>query len=222
MRKLLSTLGTFFALGIFNTPAFAAYKPEPYYSADKPDPYYISVNIGRDVTPTKLSSSLNQETITTDAGIDIVGAFGLKFDMLRIEAEAGYHGNKAKEVTNNTGTYKLNGDFGVTSFLVNGYLDLNDDGIDPYLTAGAGVANVNFSNVNKTGDPAFNTISDVHSTLAFQLGAGIAIPLSKHLEIDARYRYFATRAVSINNGDYKLPGNSVLVGLKIGLQSQKN
>ena len=71
-------------------------------------------------------------------------------------------------------------------------------------------------------DPASNTISDVHSTLAFQLGAGIAIPLSKHIEIDARYRYFATRAVSINNVDYKLPGNSVLVGLRIGLQSQKN
>ena len=130
MRKLLSTLGAFFALVIFTTPAFSAYKPEPYYAIDKPDPYYISVNIGRDVTPTKLTSSLNQETITTDAGIDIIGAIGLKFDMLRLEAEAGYHGNKAKEITNNSGTYKLNGDFGVTSFFVNGYLDLNDDGID--------------------------------------------------------------------------------------------
>jgi hypothetical protein len=43
--------------------------------------------------------------------------------------------------------------------------------------------------------------------------------VTKTIDIDARYRYFGTSTVTLsnNNGNFILPGNSILVGLRVGL-----
>ena len=99
--------------------------------------------------------------------------------------------------------------------MANAYYDLNAVVANPYLTAGIGVAEVG---VNNVPNPPY-IINETHSVLGYQFGAGVAIPVTKFIDIDARYRYFGTSRVTLSNdnGNFILPGSSFLVGLRVGL-----
>jgi hypothetical protein len=67
------------------------------------------------------------------------------------------------------------------------------------------------------GDSYFPFLA--YSYFPITLGAGVAIPVTKTIDIDARYRYFGTSNVTLSNknGNFILHGNSFLVGLRVGL-----
>ena len=212
MKKHLSLFGAVLTAGMLSVPAYAADSPS----------YYVSGNVGvssfskTDVkNPTK---PLNDAILTTDAGIALLGAVGVKFDCWRAEAELGYQRNNAKDVTSSNGDVSnLTGSISATTVLANGYYDFNAGGFNPYLSAGIGWASVGVNNVQdgKGGGPA----NQSHSAIGYQFGAGVAIPLSKTIALDARYRYFGTGTVSFDNqdGDFKITGSDFLVGVRIGL-----
>lgn len=214
MKKHLSFLGAVLTAGVLAVPAYAA-DSSYYVSGD------AGVSLFSNITP-KDASQIQEGTLTTSAGIDVLGAVGMKFDSWRVEGEFGYQRNNAKQISDNTGlTLNATGNISVTSLLANGYYDFIAGGVNPYLSAGIGWASVGINNFGKVGQNNSNNnslLSESHSALGYQFGAGVAIPLSKSIDLDARYRYFGTGNISMNNqgGDYKVTGSDFLVGLRIG------
>jgi opacity protein-like surface antigen len=87
-------------------------------------------------------------------------------------------------------------DLDATTFLVNGYVDLDLwSGITPYLGAGIGVSRNRFAAPERqTSAPDGTTIilpltSRTENVLAWALMAGVAVELSANLKIDLGYRY---------------------------------
>ena len=185
MKKNLAFLGAFITAGMLTVPAYAA----------DSTPYYVSGNVGaawfNDIT------TQNQGTVSTKEGVNVVGAVGLKLcDTYRLEAEGGYQRNNLSSAS---------GLLSATSILANGYYDFNAYSVKPYLTAGLGWASVGGNGLG---------FSDSQSVFAYQFGAGVAIPVVKNIDIDARYRYFRTS--TIKNEGFQIASNSVLVGLRVG------
>jgi opacity protein-like surface antigen len=204
MKKSLGILGAVLAFGMLSAPAFAG------------PTLYVSGNLGGS-SFNDIKSTDSVTTIATTSGINVTGAVGVKCCVthIRLEGEVGYQKNNADTIKNGSGVYGLTGNYSVTSYMANAYYDLNAIVLSPYITAGIGVAEVG---VNNVVNPLF-TANEKHSVLGYQFGAGVAIPVTKFIDFDVRYRYYGTGTVTLsnNNGELKLPGNSFLVGLRIGI-----
>ncbi|MEI8032360.1 MAG: P44/Msp2 family outer membrane protein [Chlorobiaceae bacterium] len=174
-------------------------------------------------------------TLSTGSGIALQGAFGHDFGGYRLEGEVGYQTNTTNKATTSvlipTATENtLSGNVRALSFLANGYYDIKMAGVEPYITAGAGLAKVDYSDVQVVG--INSAVSANKTAFAYQLGAGVAIPVSRNVKIDVRYRYFATAKYSnpvtqvantstsseITTGsDVNVSSNNVLVGIRVGI-----
>lgn len=157
-----------------------------------------------------IGCDFGQKRLEVEAGYQRNDFREIGFPYTDQEANIGWSGRSA--VSGETSVYSLMG---------NGFYDIPlGSGIELYGMAGIGVAQVNFEGnytadmyggEDVSGNPYAdngNTIQqDVtnvtvvslplhyksHATaLAYQLGAGLTIPLSKGVVLDARYRYFAT------------------------------
>ncbi len=213
------------------------------------------------------AASLYNYSSNTDlgSGLAVTGAIGCDYGSYRLEAEVGYQTNDVKSAayynngvvyewpTNAANTTKtdrvaMKGDVSVLSLMANGYYDFDlGSKIELYATAGVGVAQVSWHNVNNVTnvyqgeDSAHNIVSpgetisgpvrfvanpdpgfNAHeTTLAWQVGAGIAAPIADHVKLDLRYRYFATTDFTLADSGYfgaqntNLSSHSVLLGLRV-------
>ncbi|MCX6178752.1 MAG: outer membrane beta-barrel protein [Chlorobiales bacterium] len=209
MKKSLAVLGVVLTAGLLNVPAYAG------------PSVYVSGNIGEasfnDINQKVPGTQEIEGTISTKSGINVLGAVGLKCcdTNLRLEAEYGYQRNSADTYKMKNHVFDLPGNYTVSSYMANGYYDIKAGVVNPYFTAGIGLAEVGVHNV--PNPPSI--INETHSVLGYQFGAGFAIPVTQAIDIDARYRYFGTSTVTLsdNNGHFILPGSSFLVGLRVGL-----
>ena len=203
MKKIYSLLAAALVMGFCAAPASAGQA-------------YISGNVG--------SSWMNN---TKDGafkygmnnGITALGAIGMRENCYRFEGELGYQKNGVDTLYGPFGTSNLRGNIEVWSVLANGYYDIyTGGGVKPYLTAGVGAARVQFEDVAFQSTPNGHGWSEHDSVFAYQLGAGVAIPISKGVKLDARYRYFSTAEFTLNDGyQSRLSSSSVLLGLRFGL-----
>jgi opacity protein-like surface antigen len=183
---------------------------------------------------------------TFGSGFTAAAAVGCDYGSTRAELELGYQRNDLDPLRlygedfspNNDGyNYEASGKTSVYSLMANGFYDIElGKGAELYAMAGVGVAQVNLDlniteNSWSAGDPAptaiqVATFSAHETTLAYQLGAGIAVPVSKGVKLDARYRYFATTDFTLETPNpgffpYTLNTNvsshSVLLGLRIDI-----
>ncbi|NTW99562.1 MAG: porin family protein [Geobacteraceae bacterium] len=142
--------------------------------------------------------------------------------------------------------WDMKGEVSVLSLMANGYYDFKlGKNIELYATAGIGVARVSLKDVHEVttieGDgnggyifyPNTNPgYSNTVETTAWQLGAGIAVPVSGKIKLDLRYRYFATSDFTVPGvGSYyyanisggskdsrtNFSSQSVLLGLRVGI-----
>lgn len=196
MKKQLSFLAMLIAAGSFSAPALAV---DHYVSANG------GVNWMGDVTALGLEAGM-------DNGYSVIGAVGCDYGSYRLEAEAGFADNNLDSY----GGTKYEGNASVHSLMANACYDIDTgDGITPYLTAGVGVAQVGGHNIRPEGssDSPFSTRE---TTMAWQVGAGVAIPLTSTLDLDARYRYFATTDFTVQNaGNIDIDSHSVLLGFRM-------
>ncbi|NTU58169.1 MAG: porin family protein [Chlorobiaceae bacterium] len=189
MKKHLSMLAAaLIAAGTFSAPATAA-------------EHYLSGNVGfawvNDV-PTVAAFNLSP-----DAGVSMLGAIGCDYGSYRLEAEAGYQNNNFV----NNGTIKI------VSLLGNGYYDFNTAGVKPYITGGIGVATVRLRDITLNSNVR---LDDDETTFAYQVGAGLQVPLTNKVMLDARYRYFGTTEFRTTlTGDKSIDSNSLLLGLRV-------
>lgn len=141
--------------------------------------------------------------IETDTGFAVAGALGYDFGMIRVEAEGAYAQAKLSGVivtgASSGGTSIDFDTIDVSDFvfddagddiklrqwsaMANAWLDIPlGGGFEPYVGGGVGVTNVAF-----TGDD-----NDSETLFTWQLGAGVAVPLSPKLRLTLDYRHRET------------------------------
>jgi opacity protein-like surface antigen len=177
---------------------------------------YVSGNVGM-----SWANEINDggARYSFDDGTTVLGAIGLRCPErdCRVEAEVGYQTNAINTVSSRFGSSDYRGDVHVWSLLANGYYNIYDGkGFKPYLTAGLGAAWVNFDNLRFAGSS--NGYSEHETAFAYQVGVGVAVPISPGVKLDARYRHFATADFRLDDGfDTHYANNSLLLGLRVSL-----
>lgn len=137
----------------------------------------------------------------TGFDLDLVG--GYDFGMFRLEGELGYKraSNKSLHIDDsfiadlNTGsgglftggTFDLGGHTSVFSGMLNGLVDFGGQGgIGGYVGAGIGRAQV-------------KAFGDKDNAWAYQLLAGVYMPVSSNIDVGLKYRYFRTGKLGFND-----------------------
>ncbi len=190
-----NNLKTFLAVLSAGFIAFPAYAATPYVSSNFGASF---INDVKTVSGTQLIKG----------GLNLTGAAGVSMDDFRLEAEVGGLTNIDQLIT-----FGLGGSVSITSLLANCYYDMALGGVKPYVTAGIGPAWVSAD--DWFGASILTRYSAKYTTLGYQFGAGIAIPLSDSFAVDARYRYFSTSTIKDNTlGDFTLSTHNVLLGLR--------
>ncbi|NMW19231.1 MAG: porin family protein [Chlorobiaceae bacterium] len=198
MKKLLLLLCAVLSFGVFTAPAYA-------YDS------YVSGNVGWTLSNDLNFKDTNDHIVIQlplKRGVSVLGAIGSRAENVRLEGELGYQ-------TRDLNLAGLNGKWEIVSVLANGYYDFYTEGIQPYVTAGIGAGRITLTDFFAGG---YQYNWDGTTKLAYQLGAGIAIPLNNKISLDARYRYFVLSDVTNGNIIKYTPAiSSVLIGLRFGL-----
>jgi opacity protein-like surface antigen len=137
-----------------------------------------------------------------DTGYALAGAVGLDNGQYRLEAELGYQNNGIK----NTHTA-----VSMTTYMGNVFFDVDLPlaPLKPFVTAGAGLANIDEeqSSGGTVGDTVF----------AWQLGAGAGFAVAPLVHVDVQYRYFATSDPELaDQKTYTMNTHNLLLGLRVG------
>lgn len=156
-----------------------------------------------DIGPAPIEASAN-----TDTGYDFGAVVGHDFGGFRLEAEVSYRETDLKRISGATpylplasippsfvaGSYASAGDANALSFMLNGMLDFgDDDGLQGFVGAGAGVARVDVHNV--VSAPTW--LDDSDTGFAWQAIAGIRAPLSDSWDVGLKYRFFNADKVDL-------------------------
>ena len=197
MKKRFSLLAAILAAGTLSAPAFAADKH--YVRGD------IGINWFNDVPNGPSKAVMNN-------GFTGTAAIGCNYNSYRLEGEAGYLESGIDRVNG----VSYNGNVSVYSLMANGYYDFDAGSVKPFIMGGLGVAQVGFNNVQRSGSAS--TYSEHDTAFAYQVGVGIGVPISPGLNLDARYRYFATTNFTAAAFDYStshVSSNGLLIGLRM-------
>ena len=178
---------------------------------------YISVQLGGAfLTDSDLSEEgYDLGTMKFDSGFASSFAGGFNFGMFRIEGELGYQGNNVDnkydyvyyddyyyDHHHHHYTNDDSSDLTAYSLMGNFYLDfVNPSPVTPFLTAGIGMATVNLFDYDDT-------------VFAYQVGAGLAFAINPHMNIDLKYRYFATEDPDFEGVKAKFASHNVYVGFR--------
>ena len=175
----------------------------------------------------------------TAEGSDDQGNFGLKFEPAllgsavvgwdfepgnpagegRVELEYTRRSNPLDQVKFVEGSFKGGGNVTADSLLLNFFGVLYDKSSwSPYAGFGIGAARIEVSDLTVNGQP-MSTGSDV--VFAYQLGGGIDVALTDHLNLDLGYRYFSStgpKFTEVNGHKFKMDYNShnAILGLRVG------
>ncbi len=179
----------------------------------------------------------NGIVIDHKTGYDIDAVVGYDLGLFRAEAELGWKRIATTGVTvapaiqfNNTGPLTVDGTTKALSAMANLLLDFGkDDGLQVYGGGGLGIARVSLDNIisgpNVTPGRGVNG-SD--RSLAWQLIAGMRVPVSFNVDLGLKYRYFrteidlqdATNPTAVENLEGRFRSHSLLASLIFNLGRQ--
>lgn len=156
-------------------------------------------------------------------------ALGHSFGSFRVEGEFGYTHNTQDQYTAivpPTGSIKADVKDDALRGMVNGYYDFSYGSITPYVGAGVGVARVDINffapRAPFPAEASRQLIKDGDTRFAYQLMAGIAVPLSDDVAFTVQYRWFDAGTVEARDvrgegitRDHA--GHNVDIGIRLGL-----
>lgn len=103
----------------------------------------------------------------------------------RLEIELATRSNDVNLIEVNQRLVSAGGEMRVTSLMANSWVDIRTDSIFvPFFGIGLGAAQLVFDNAG--------FVDDKDTQFAYQIGAGVGLPLGHHWLLDLGYRYFAT------------------------------
>lgn len=182
---------------------------------------YVGLEGGA-VKPERLKLDYQRNAITIPDGLtfkhktgfDVDFIAGYDLGLIRAEAELGYKRATQTGLTvspavgyGNTGPLDVDGRTRALSAMANMLLDFGkDDGLQVYGGGGLGVAKVSFDNVvTGPGITTRRAIDGNDRSFAWQLIAGMRVPVSYNVDLGLKYRYFRTEV------DYRDASNPTLV-----------
>jgi len=179
------------------------------------DSWYIGVEGGPQIVE-RLNLDIarvgGQATARQRAGYDVDGIIGHDFGVVRVEAEVGYRESDLKGYNSlvtvpldtpvrfaPAGNYRNPaGKTSALSFMLNGLIDFgDDDGVQGFVGGGVGVARVKLSGYSI--NPRGGFLDDSDTGFAYQGIAGVRAPLTDHIDVGLKYRFFNADKVDLVN-----------------------
>jgi opacity protein-like surface antigen len=226
MEKRLIVLVALAMLAIPRICEAMPLRPGPYVSG------FLGISLPTTIDATSTQYSHNAKTfndrIEFDPGIQIGGSGGFDFGYLRIEGELSYRNGEMSTITeqiSKTRIVDVDGRVEVSAAIFNAFFDLrNPSPVTPYIGGGIGFATLllsdTFGTETNSGYRMRLYESDDDTVLAYQIGAGMEIALTKMLSLDIGYRYFATSKAKFNKNSFtttemKFESHNASVGVRI-------
>jgi opacity protein-like surface antigen len=177
--------------------------------------------------------------LMTAEGSDDLGSFSLKFEPAllgsavlgwdfepgnpagegRVELEYTRRSNPLDQVMFVQGSFKGGGNVTADSLLLNFFGVVHDKSRwSPYAGVGIGAVRFEASDLKVTGQPMGSGSSVV---FAYQLGGGIDVALTDHLNLDLGYRYFSStrpKLTEVNGRTFEMDyiSHNAILGLRVG------
>ncbi len=194
-------------------------------SAQHSGPYVGAFVGGSSLITAKASDDLGNFSLKFDPALTGSAVLGWDFEPGnpvgegRVELEYARRSNTLDQVTFVEGGFKGGGKVTADSLLVNFFGVFHDVGRwAPYVGVGAGVARMEASDLQVTGQPLASGSSVV---LAYQLGAGLDVALTDHLNLDLGYRFFGStkpKFSEVNGRKFEMDyfSHTAVFGLRVG------
>ena len=153
------------------------------------------------------------QTVEFESGLAGIGALGYGFgNGLRTELELGYRENDIDSVSGVSGS----GDVEATSAMANVAYDFNFGRITPYVGAGAGLVDLDFSSASPI---AGSTLDDDDTVFGYQALAGVAFGVTDRIKLTLDYRFLNTEEAEFTTAggtgvDTNYRNHSIMVGLR--------
>ena len=132
-----------------------------------------------------------------ETGYGVQAAIGRQVGRFRLEGEIGFTRDKQDHyvaIAPPTGRIPADVEQDTLRAMVNGYVDLSDGSIQPFIGAGIGVARIDLQFVAARApfptEAPRELINDRGTEFAYQLMGGLAVPLTERLRLTAQYRWF--------------------------------
>ena len=174
--------------GLYGALSFAAIQPDGEFTQDIIDPEYESGEID------------------LDNGFGVLGAVG--YDLgngFRVEAELGQLKADSDRLVFPDATAPFDvadtdGDITLTTGMINAWYDVGSfGGVQPFIGGGIGMAK---GEIDVSFDLGSNNgISDSDTAFAWQVGAGVEIPMSSNMSVIASYRYLASDGLELTDNE---------------------
>jgi len=188
-------------------------------------PYVGAFLGGNTLVNAKSSDDLGDFSLTFNPALTGSAVLGWDFEPGnpvgegRIELEYTRRSNPLDQVKFVEGSFKGGGNMTADSLLLNFFAVLRDySRWSPYAGVGIGAARIEASDLTVTGQPMGNGSAVV---FAYQLGAGIDVALTDHLNIDLGYRLFSSsrpKFTESNGNKFEMDylSHSAVLGLRVG------
>lgn len=179
-------------------------------------PRSIHANVDvRTFTGVTVGSVDNAFTLHHKTGVDVDAIGGYDFGMFRVEGELAWKHAGVGRVDNfnpalisdlSTATgvpvtataLDLDGHVSALSGMLNGLVDFGGDGgVGGYVGGGVGLAGVKYN---------LGGFHDRDNGFAWQLLAGVYMPVSSNIDVGLKYRYFRPKAFDFNSGQLGYAG----------------
>lgn len=153
-------------------------------------------------------------------------AVGYKSGRFRVEAEIGRTENDSDSYTATSPlqiTVPQDGEYDVTRYMVNTYLDFGEGRWRPYAGVGVGMAEVDMYTFAAPAAlpniPPLVLIDDDDTVIAYQLMLGTAYSITPTLSLTAQYRWFETaQALGVDNRNERITREMAGHNLDVGLR----
>lgn len=189
------TAGAAIAGGVVEVPPEIVVIPEPvptgsFYGALSFGGMHLESSITQEIDP---GDDYYQGKFEFGQGMGLLGAVGYDFgNGFRVELELSqFHGETGDlnypDAIAPFDVEETDGDFRLTSGMINGWYTFGEGSVRPFVGAGLGMMHASidteFTLLNNNG------ISDTASAMAYMVGVGAEIPMSDTMSIIASYRY---------------------------------
>ena len=181
--------------GLYGALSLAAIQPDADFTLD-------NIPTESEIDPTDYENG----DVDLDNGFGAIGALG--YDLgngLRVEAELGRFKADSNRLVFPDATAPLNavdtdGDVTLTTGMINVWYDVGNFGnVQPFIGGGIGMAK---GEIDATFElDGVNEISDSDTAFAWQVGAGLEVPLSTNMSVIASYRYLASDGLEMTYND---------------------
>ncbi|MBF0402196.1 MAG: porin family protein [Magnetococcales bacterium] len=209
MRKLLVLSGALLLMGVAGTAQTVEGMAKPYFASLK-----LGWNMPKDMTATASGFHGYAEL---DKGVSVSAAVGMNLrQRLRLELELS---TRSSDIAKLKGTgNSMRGDIKTRALMGNAYYDFPAVGaVQPYLTAGVGVARHDISSTASNAAGALSALSgNKHdNTFLYHAGLGLSYSLSQTTSADLGYRYLKSSDIEMASATYVYGTHELMAGVRV-------